>query len=75
MRTTELNNALRVLRAGGIVAMPTDTVYGLHCDPHDLAAIKKILTLKKRSPEKGLILIADSLEDSMTISSHYLKIL
>jgi L-threonylcarbamoyladenylate synthase len=62
MRTTELNSALQVLQQGGIVAMPTDTVYGLHCDPHHLSAIKKILALKQRSPDKGLILIADCLE-------------
>lgn len=60
--TDTINNAARTLRAGGIVAMPTDTVYGLHCDPHCLPAIEKILMLKKRSYEKGLILIADSLE-------------
>lgn len=38
--------------------MPTESVYGLHCLPHHLNAIKKILQLKQRSEDKGLILIA-----------------
>lgn len=62
MHAETVNQALKVLQAGGIVAMPTDTVYGLHCDPHHLATIEKILHLKQRSPNKGLILIADRLE-------------
>lgn len=56
------HSALTVLQNGGIVAMPTDTVYGLHCDPHSLAAVEKIIHLKQRDASKGLILIADCLE-------------
>ncbi len=62
MHTETLSNALHILQQGGIVLMPTDTVYGLHCDPHCVPAIEKILALKQRSPSKGLILIADCLE-------------
>ena len=47
-----------VLKNGGIVAMPTEAVYGLHCDPRNEAAIRKILRLKKRDANKGFILIA-----------------
>jgi L-threonylcarbamoyladenylate synthase len=62
MHSNTLNQALRILQRGGIIAMPTDTVYGLHCDPHVLSAIEKIIFLKQRDANKGLILIADCLE-------------
>lgn len=62
MHSHTLNESLRVLRVGGIVAMPTDTVYGLHCLPNHTDAIEKIIVLKQRDASKGLILIADCLE-------------
>jgi len=43
---------------GGIIAYPTEAVFGLGCDPDNLQAIEKLLRIKKRSPEKGLILLA-----------------
>ncbi|ABI57973.1 L-threonylcarbamoyladenylate synthase [Alkalilimnicola ehrlichii MLHE-1] len=46
------------LQAGGVVAYPTEAVYGLGCDPGDPAAVATLLTLKRRDPGKGLILIA-----------------
>ncbi|MGA2655269.1 MAG: L-threonylcarbamoyladenylate synthase [Gammaproteobacteria bacterium] len=62
MYDSTITTALHVLQNGGIVIMPTDTVYGLHCDAHCLPAIEKIIALKQRDANKGLILIADSLE-------------
>jgi L-threonylcarbamoyladenylate synthase len=50
--------AARVLRDGGVVAYPTEAVYGLGCDPWDGDAVERILDLKRRDPAKGLILIA-----------------
>lgn len=46
------------LQAGGVVAYPTEAVYGLGCDPADGHAVAALLTLKRRDPDKGLILIA-----------------
>ena len=43
---------------GGIIAYPTEAVFGLGCDPDNIDAIERLLLLKKRSPEKGLILLA-----------------
>ena len=43
---------------GGIIAYPTEAVFGLGCDPDNSQAIEKLLSIKKRSPEKGLILLA-----------------
>jgi L-threonylcarbamoyladenylate synthase len=50
------------VRAGGIVAYPTEAVFGLGCDPFDWFAVERILQLKQRSVEKGLILIAADFE-------------
>lgn len=43
---------------GGIIAYPTEGVFGLGCLPDDVAAIERLLDVKQRSPSKGLILIA-----------------
>jgi len=53
--------AVDVLRRGGIVAYPTEGVWGLGCDPCDEAAVMRLLALKQRPVEKGLILIAGAL--------------
>ncbi len=47
---------------GGVIAYPTEAVYGLGCDPFNAHAIAKILQLKQRSIEKGFILIAERWE-------------
>ena len=54
----QTRRAAAVLRAGGVIAYPTEAVYGLGCDPMDAAAVMRILELKKRPWQKGLILIA-----------------
>lgn len=46
------------LQRGGVLAYPTESCYGLGCDPRKRSAVRKLLALKKRSPAKGLILIA-----------------
>lgn len=48
----------RVLRAGGVIAYPTEAVWGLGCDPWNEAAVRRLLALKGRPQEKGLILVA-----------------
>lgn len=54
--------AAEILRAGGVVAYPTEACFGLGCDPCNAVAVRRILTMKKRSWDKGLILIADRIE-------------
>jgi len=54
----QINQAVDVLQQGGIIAYPTEAVYGLGCDPKNLTAVKKILEIKQREKAKGLILIA-----------------
>jgi L-threonylcarbamoyladenylate synthase len=48
--------------AGGVIAYPTEAVYGLGCDPLAGAAIERILAMKSRDAGKGFILIASQLE-------------
>jgi L-threonylcarbamoyladenylate synthase len=53
--------AAALLRRGGVVAYPTEAVWGLGCDPFDEAAVSRLLALKQRAVDKGLILVAGSL--------------
>jgi len=53
-----LRQAVRILHAGGVVAYPTEAVYGLGCDPFDEQAVLRLLAIKGRAMDKGLILIA-----------------
>jgi len=53
--------ALRLLARGGVIAYPTEGVYGIGCVPGNRQAISRLLTIKRRSPSKGLILIASTL--------------
>ena len=53
-----LREAARCFHSGGILAYPTEAVYGLGCDPMDWIAVERILEIKRRPVDKGLILIA-----------------
>jgi L-threonylcarbamoyladenylate synthase len=56
-----LREAARVLGAGGLVAYPTEAVFGVGCDPWNPGALGRLLALKRRPEAKGLILIAADL--------------
>jgi L-threonylcarbamoyladenylate synthase len=56
----EIQNALKTLRAGGIILYPTDTIWGIGCDATNEKAVEKIFTIKKRIESKSLItLVSD----------------
>jgi L-threonylcarbamoyladenylate synthase len=57
----QLHEAVRLLRAGGVIAYPTETVYGLGCDPYSGAAVLHLLALKQRSIDQGVIVVASDL--------------
>jgi len=59
---SDLRKAAEVIRAGGIVAYPTESCYGLGCDPRQHAAVRRLLRLKRRCREQGLILISARLQ-------------
>ncbi|MFC1606905.1 L-threonylcarbamoyladenylate synthase [Candidatus Latescibacterota bacterium] len=59
---TEIHDAVKILKNGGIVVYPTETVYGIGCDPLNRQACERIQLIKRRSENKSFILIADSPE-------------
>lgn len=54
--------AAQIISDGGVLAYPTEAVFGLGCDPSNAAAVQRLLVIKARDPAKGLILIAANLE-------------
>jgi len=60
--TFHIRLAVQVLRAGGVIAYPTEGVWGLGCDPQNAHAVQRILKLKQRDPAKGLILVGGELQ-------------
>jgi len=57
-----IRHAARVLHAGGVIAYPTEGVFGLGCLPGDYEAVSDILAIKARDESKGLILIISDIE-------------
>ncbi|EGV33678.1 ribosome maturation factor rimN [Thiorhodococcus drewsii AZ1] len=53
-----LRIAVQCLRSGGVIAYPTEAVFGLGCDPWNGEAVERLLAIKQRAVSKGLILIA-----------------
>ena len=62
--------ASRVLSRGGIVIFPTDTVYGIGCDPFDKTAVSRIYSVKGRDPAKPLPVLAHS-ADAASELAHF----
>ncbi len=60
-KPSDLRDAVRMLRDGGVIAYPTEAVWGLGCDPFNEAAVVRLLRIKQRPVDKGLILIAGAL--------------
>ena len=59
---TPVERAIAAIRDGELVVFPTDTVYGLACAPHRAEAAQALSTLKGRSPEQPIAIVADSIE-------------
>src|SRR5688572_18774909 len=54
---TEIQNAVEVLRKGGTILYPTDTVWGIGCDATNEKAVEKIISIKERESSKSLIIL------------------
>ncbi len=59
--TWRVQQAARAIRAGAVIAYPTEAVWGLGCDPWDEEAVERLLAIKSRPVDKGLILVADNI--------------
>lgn len=55
----DLNKALKVLREGGVILYPTDTIWGLGCDATNASAVSKVFKIKERKDNKSLIILLD----------------
>ncbi len=62
MTPVKLRQAAQILKSGGIVACPTEAVYGLSCDPLQQSSVDRLLMIKNRDVGKGLILVASTIE-------------
>lgn len=62
VRPYQLRRACKAIDSGGIIAYPTEAVWGLGCDPLNAEAVLRLLALKERPWRKGLILIASELD-------------
>ena len=61
MRTEEdIKNAVEVLRRGGVILYPTDTVWGIGCDATNAEAVRRVYDIKQRDDSKALICLVDS---------------
>ncbi len=61
-----IRRAADIVLAGGIVAYPTDTLYGLAADPRNGMAINRLFEVKRRAPDHAIPLIADSVQQVET---------
>ncbi len=55
----QLSQAAAIIQQGGVIAYSTDTILGLGCDPQNRTAVERVLWLKQRGVEKGLILLME----------------
>jgi L-threonylcarbamoyladenylate synthase len=56
----DLKNALKVLKNGGVILYPTDTIWGLGCDATNEDAVKRIFQIKQREDSKSMLVLTDN---------------
>lgn len=61
----DIKNAVEVLKSGGVILYPTDTVWGIGCDATNADAVQRIFAIKKRDDSKALIVLAATERDVM----------
>ena len=59
-REQDIKNAVEVLRKGGVILYPTDTVWGIGCDATNAEAVRRVYDIKQRDDSKALICLVDS---------------
>jgi L-threonylcarbamoyladenylate synthase len=59
-REEDIKNAVEVLRKGGVILYPTDTVWGIGCDATNEEAVRRVYEMKQRDDSKALICLVDS---------------
>ena len=59
---TDVENSMKILKRGGIILYPTDTIWGLGCDATNEKAVNKIYKIKKRKDARSLLILVNSLQ-------------
>ncbi|RYY51185.1 MAG: threonylcarbamoyl-AMP synthase [Chitinophagaceae bacterium] len=67
---TDIQQCCEVMRHGGIILYPTDTVWGIGCDATNEAAVNKIFSVKKRNEEKSMIILVAAEKDILHYTDH-----
>ena len=65
----DIKNSVAVLKSGGVILYPTDTIWGLGCDATNSAAVSRIFALKEREENRSLIILVNGIE----LLSRYVK--
>lgn len=68
--TTDIEQCLRVLHIGGVILYPTDTIWGLGCDATNASAVKKLMHIKGKPENKGLIVLLASERDVLRYAAN-----
>ena len=58
----EIKNTIEILKKGGVILYPTDTIWGIGCDATDEKAVSKVYTIKQREESKSLIILVSDME-------------
>jgi L-threonylcarbamoyladenylate synthase len=58
----QINKAIEVLKSGGVILYPTDTIWGIGCDATNPEAVKKVFAIKKREESKSLVTLVSDLD-------------
>lgn len=67
--THDIDNCLQVLRGGGIILYPTDTVWGIGCDATNKMAVEKIINLKQRPENKSFVVLVAEEKDILNYTA------
>jgi len=70
MMDKEIKKAVEVLKSGGVIVYPTDTIWGIGCDATNSKAIKKIHDIKRRVEEKTMIILVSHSDEIANYVSH-----
>ena len=70
---TEINKALTILKSGGIILYPTDTIWGIGCDATNEKAVAKVIELKQRNESKALISLVGDKKQLTTLTKQIPK--
>lgn len=55
-----MENIIQILKSGGTIVYPTDTIWGIGCDATNIEAVNKIFEIKKREKNKSMIILVES---------------